>query len=143
MTPDDLIAFQAQLKEEEGLRLKPYQDTVGKLSIGYGRNLTDKGISADEAEYLLVHDIQATMAAVSVRLPWFPRLDGVRQRVLLDMAYNQGLGGLLLFQDMLAAVERGDYETAAAEMLNSKWAEQVGSRATKLAEWMRSGEAKV
>jgi len=131
-----------QLERDEGLRLKPYRDTVGKLTIGVGRNLDDVGISVDEAYYLLKNDVQTTIDALHEKLPWTynPGLSNPRFYVLVNMAFNLGVSGLLGFRRFFAAVEAGDWEEAAMEMLDSKWAAQVGNRAHRLAKQMRSGE---
>ena len=130
----------ALIRLHEGLRLKPYRDTVGKLTIGYGRNLDDRGITQRDAETMLRDDVADTRTALITALPWFAELYGAREAVLIDMAFNLGPAGLLKFGRTLSAVEQGDYETAAVEMLDSKWAGQVGQRATRLAEMMRTGE---
>ena len=127
------------IRRHDGLKLKPYKDSVGKLTIGYGRNLDDRGINLDEAEFLLDNDINAVFSGLTSKIPSFGSLDNVRQAVLMDMGYNLGLLGLLGFTKMLAAVEKRDFETAAAEMLNSTWAKQVGDRATEDAALMRKG----
>ena len=129
-----------QLKRDEGIRPFPYTDTVGKLTIGVGRNLTDVGLSQEEIDYLLTNDIARAEAAISAALPWFGDLDAVRQDVLINMTFNMGVNGVLGFHNMLAAMEQHDWPTAAREMLDSKWATQVGDRATRLAEQVQSGE---
>lgn len=128
-----------QLVLHEGLRQFPYKDTVGKITIGVGRNLTDKGLSHPEIHFLLENDIDGTWDGLAAALPWVKDLDDVRQRVLLDMAFNLGVAGLLKFKATLAAVERGDYAAAATNMLKSKWAKQVGHRAVRLARMMSDG----
>lgn len=128
-----------QLVAHEGLRLKPYVDTVGKITIGVGRNLTDNGISSDEAFSLLDHDINGVLADLGT-FGWFSALDPVRQRVLADMRFNLGPSRLRGFRDMLHAVAIGDYHQAASQMLASRWASQVKDRATTLAAMMRTGE---
>jgi lysozyme len=135
----DRARLQAQLMRHEGLRLKPYLDTVGKMTIGYGRNLDDVGITRDEASYMLNGDIDRTVKALLTHLPWMLDLDTVRQAVLCNMAFNLGVTGLLTFQRTLKAIQQDRFEDAAAHMLESKWAEQVGQRAVELAEQMRSG----
>jgi len=140
MTPDEQDRLVVQLVQHEGLRLKPYADTVGKLTIGVGRNLTDKGISEGEASFLLRNDIADVEHELSARLPWFAMLNEVRRRVLFDMAFNLGTAGLLKFKNTLAAIERGDYEAGARGMLASKWAAQVGRRAERLAKMMATGQ---
>lgn len=128
-----------QLLLHEGIRLKPYKDTVGKLTIGVGRNLTDRGLTKDEALYLLANDIADATADCRRYLEFFDRLDDVRQRVLIDMCFNLGIHGLLAFKTTLGHVAAGRYDAAADAMLQSKWAEQVSRRAHRLAAWMRTG----
>lgn len=129
-----------QLVRDEGLRLKVYNDSRGIPTIGIGRNLRDKGISQAEAELMLDNDILEYTAAVVARVPWCHTLDPVRFEVLVNMAFNLGIGGLLEFTKTLALLERQDYGEAAREMLRSKWAEQVGLRAERLARQIATGE---
>lgn len=131
--------LRAQLELHEGLRLKPYRDTVGKLTIGIGRNLDDVGISREEAYALLDNDIAAAMAPL-MALPWFNALDEVRRAVLIDMCFNMGWRVLSTFKVTLAAIEAGDYMRAVTNMLQSKWAGQVGPRAVRLAKMMETGQ---
>lgn len=136
----DRERLRAQLIRHEGEKLKAYIDTVGKLTIGCGRNLEDVGLSHDEAQYLLSNDIDARVRALFVMYPtWFPQLDPVRQSALINMAF-MGLARLAGFTKMIAALEHEDYVTAAEEMLHSKWARQVGARARELSLQMRTGE---
>ena len=129
-----------QLARDEGWRLKPYVDTVGKITIGCGRNLTDNGISQTEAENLLWNDLGVVSNGIVKALPWTQQLDGVRFGALKNMAFNMGVAGLLGFRQFLAKMQAGDWDGAAAEMLNSKWAEQVGARAERLALQIRTGD---
>jgi lysozyme len=138
--PDLKEMTSRMLKLHEGVRLKPYTDTVGKLTIGVGRNLDDRGITQEESDYLLSNDISAVWVSLLSRLEGFSRLDTVRQAVLLDMAFNLGADGLLKFRKTLVLVSSGQYAEAAIEMLNSEWARQVGRRAQRLSQMMRSGE---
>lgn len=132
----DVIAL---LKIHEGFRGKPYQDTVGKTTIGYGRNLTDKGVSEREAEGLLINDAAEATAKLTA-LPYWPDLNEVRQAVLVDMAVNLGSAGVMKFHYMLDALEHQDYPRAAREMLNSKAAHQLPERYEALARMLTSGE---
>lgn len=136
----DRDAMIRQLRLHEGERLKPYRCTAGKLTIGVGRNLEDRGITAEESAYLLGNDISGFYAALLRELPWVAQLDDVRQRVLLDMAFNLGIAGLLGFRNTLATIKAGDYEKAGPMMLQSKWAEQVGKRAERLSTMMVTGK---
>lgn len=132
--------LEKQLTRDEGMRLTPYKDTTGHLTIGIGRNLDAKGISAEEARLLLRHDIQEALTDLTRALPWTRDLDAPRLGVLINMAFNMGLGGLLTFTKALAAVRAGFYREAAREMLDSTWAGQVGDRAARLARQMETGE---
>lgn len=133
-------AMVRQLRLHEGERLKPYRDTVGKLTIGIGRNLDDRGITADESAMLLSNDIGDVERELQRALPWVTALDEVRQRVLLDMAFNMGVPGLLAFKKTLGAVQAGQYQQAATMMLDSRWAGQVGQRAERLSRMMATGK---
>lgn len=127
----------AQLAIDEALRLKPYTDTKGKLTIGFGRNLTDVGISAPEANELCFNDVTVAVAALDHALAWWRTLSEDRQQVIANMTFNMGIERLLGFHLMLAALKSGDYATAADEMLKSEWAAEVGARAQRLAIRMR------
>jgi lysozyme len=132
--------LRAQLITHEGLRLTCYTDTVGKRTIGVGRNLDDVGITRLEALRLLDNDLDRVEAQARHAFPWFDGLDEARQDVILNMLFNLGLGGLQTFKKFLNCVSQGRYEDAAREMLASKWATQVGQRAQDLAQQMRTGE---
>ena len=127
------------LREDEGLRLKPYRDTVGKLTIGYGRNLDDVGISRQEAHKLLEHDVHRTLINLEIKFRWWNSLTSKRQCAVANMGFNLGIKGLLGFEKMLAALEAKDYDLAADEALDSKWAKQVGARAERIANLIRQG----
>ncbi len=136
-----LERIKEQLVRHEGLRLKPYRCTAGKLTIGYGRNLDDCGISQTEAYLLLENDIQNCEKQLLDEIPEiYNCLDEVRKSVLLNMCFNLGIGGLLEFNNTLAFIAAGDWERAANGMLASKWAKQVGRRAIELSELMRKGK---
>lgn len=126
-----------QLIQDEGLRLKPYRCTAGRLTIGVGRNLDDRGITESEARTLLDNDITSLWGQLAAALPWVLAAPEAIQEVLLNMAFNLGLGGLLNFKTTLGLLHTGDYAAAAAAMLQSKWAHQVGKRAERLAQQVR------
>ncbi len=130
-----------QLIRHEGLRLKPYRCTAGKLTIGIGRNLDDCGISQSEAYVMLINDIMNCEKQLQAKIPdIYNGLDEVRKSVLLNMCFNLGINGLLGFKNTLAFVKAGDWERAANNMLVSRWAKQVGRRAIELSELMRKGK---
>ncbi len=132
----------SMLKRHEGLKLKPYKDTKGLLTIGIGRCLETKGITELEAEMLCNNDIAQCMVDLRNFLTWFDKLDSVRQDVLMDMCFNMGISGLLKFHNTLTLIEQGKYVDASKEMLNSEWAKQVGDRAIELSNMMAIGKYK-
>lgn len=129
-----------QLIRHEGLRLKPYRCTAGKLTIGVGRNLDDCGITKPEALMLLDNDILRCEAELLEHFPAvYSGLNDTRKSVLVNMCFNLGISGLLGFKNTLAFISAGDFERAANGMLASKWAKQVGLRAIELSDLMRKG----
>ena len=135
----DIKRLAKQLIRDEDCKLMPYRCSAGKLTIGIGRNLEDRGISQDEADLMFSNDIRAVEDELS-QLPTYLALGDVRQTVIANMAFNLGLPTLKEFKRMWAALGRADYPAAADEMLDSKWARQVGGRAHRLARMMREGE---
>jgi len=149
-----------QLILHEGLELKVYKDTLGIDTIGVGRNLEDRGItdgelmhmnllreeihttgiSEEDARFLLGNDIDIVERELLDAHPCMERLDDVRIRVLLDMAFNLGVPRLRKFKNMWAGIHEGDYIRAGDEMMDSRWANQVGARAVRLCKMMKEGE---
>lgn len=127
------------IMRHEGLRLYPYKDTVGKLTIGVGRNLDDNGISETEALYMLNNDIDDVVEEAK-SFWWWEELDDVRQEVVLNMLFNLGLPTFKQFINTIKAIEEQNWNRAAKEMLDSRWAKQVGVRAIELSDAMRKGE---
>lgn len=138
MTAAAFAALMDRIRGHEGLVLTPYQDSLGFWTVGYGTKLP---LTRAEAERLLEWRAVAAIGALVERLPWVTSLDDVRQSVLAEMAYQMGVGGVLGFRKMLAAAERGDFDTAADEMLDSKWHQQTPARAELLSQIMRTGVA--
>ena len=136
MTTNALIA---RLVAHEGLRLKPYRDTTGNLTIGVGRNLDRAGVSRAEALAMLANDIAGVEAALDSSQPWWRKLDNVRQDVMAELAFNLGPCGLAAFHDTLNALRSGQYAAAADHLMASRWASQVGGRASDLAVLLRTG----
>lgn len=127
------------LIRHEGLKLKPYKDSSGLLTIGVGRCLETVGISRSEALYLLENDIQNVYGKCVHNFPWFDSLDQVRQDVVLSLVFNLGLIGFSQFEHVIKALEARDYTLAASEMLSSLWAAQVKDRAIELSRMMETG----
>jgi len=153
--------FIEKLIAHEGLKLQVYQDTLGIDTIGIGRNLEDRGITKEElddldiptidhvyeygiteadAVYLATNDVQIVEEELVRAHPCVDRLDSVRQLILMDMAFNMGVPRLCKFAKMWNAIHEEDYASAAKEMLDSRWANQVKSRSVKLANAMHNGE---
>ncbi len=153
--------FLDKLIAHEGMVLTVYQDTLGIDTIGIGRNLKDRGISKEEldymdipsmaivyehgiteadARYLAMNDIKIVEEELCRVQPVVNDLDAVRQLILMDMAFNMGVPRLCKFKKMWNAIYEGNYEVASLEMMDSRWARQVGRRAKKLSDAMKAGE---
>ena len=130
---------EARITLHEGLRLSPYRCTAGKLTIGIGRNLDDKGITKDEAYYMLRNDLKECHKQCCDAFWWYGEMDLVRQSIIKEMCFNMGLGGLQKFKNMLLACSVKNYREAAKQMLDSRWATQVGKRAQTMAKIMETG----
>lgn len=124
----------------EGYSQTVYKDSLGVLTVGYGRNLEGNGVSELEARFLLVGDITRCVGELKKAFPWFELMDEVRQDTLVCLCFNLGLTRLMGFKRMIGACVAKDWDKAAAEMLNSKWASQVGVRAVELSFMMRTGQ---
>lgn len=143
----NLSLLEAELRRDEGVRYSIYLDTAGIPTVGVGHNCQVAPLPASWAcpltdaqiNQLLSGDIASTLEKLDRSLPWWRGMDEVRQRVIANMCFNLGIGTLLTFKNTLAAMQRGSYSVAAAGMLNSKWATQVGARATRLARAMETG----
>ena len=144
----------------EGIVLNVYQDHLGIDTVGIGRNLQDRGITdgelsfinktmdevyengltEEEAYYLCMNDIAIVEKELLANKPIVNQLNDVRQMVLIDMAFNMGVPRLMKFKNMWLAIEKVNYQLANEEMIDSRWAGQVGSRAMKLSLAMKNGE---
>lgn len=143
----------AQLERHEGLRLAAYLDTLGILTIGVGHNcrahpvygvakVGDK-ITPEQARKLFAKDMVKFEEGLRLTLPWAAELaqsSPPRYAVLLNMAFNMGLRGLLDFKNTLSFVQAKQFRLAASHMLQSKWARQVPARAKELAKQMEDGQ---
>ena len=134
-----MLILKAGLIRDEGMRLLPYIDTVGKTTIGVGRNLTDNGITEIEAHRMLEHDINNAHADLIEYFPWVKDLDSARLRALVNMSFNLGMPRLAMFKRMMGYLGEQMWAAAADEALDSKWARQVGARATRIATEFRYG----
>lgn len=137
MNKDKLVVA---LVVDEGKRAKIYTDTVGKITGGVGRNLSDREFFDDEIMLMLNNDIAVVEKDLDKHCPWWRFMTEARQNVLANMCFNMGAVRLLGFKNTLALMQARDYENAAKEMLNSLWAKQVGERSQRLATLMTKGE---
>ncbi len=127
------------LLRDEGLVKLAYEDSVGKITIGVGRNLDDLGITQEEAMYLLRNDIDRVKMEVEDRCEWIEHLDSTRRDVIYNMVFNMGIVRFLGFKKTIALIKKADYLGASIEMLDSEWSRQVGRRSIRLSETMSSG----
>lgn len=128
----------ATLRDHEGLSLTAYECTAGRLTIGYGRNLEDRGISLDEAENMLDRDVGEALQDLAGESYWHT-LSERRKAALIDMRFCLGAGGFRQFRKMRAALTLGDYDEAAAQIIDSLFAQQTGRRAENLAQMIIEG----
>jgi lysozyme len=135
---DDVMLTQ-ELVRDEGVRLKPYRCTAGKLTIGVGRNIEDNGISSEEAAFMLKSDIKNCERDLDTLLPGWRGMSDARQRVMLNMTFNMGRARLAGFKKFLACLKANDFVDAADQMMDSAWATQVGQRAVRLRDMMLEG----
>lgn len=130
-----------QLKRHEGVRTHAYKCSANMITVAVGRNIDENGglgLSVDEIEYLLENDIKRCKQEL-ISFPWFAEIDSVRQDALVNLCFNLGITRLLGFKNALTAMSIGDYDKAADEFMDSRWAKQVGSRANEVCEMIRSG----
>ncbi len=135
--PFPLERVRQTVMRHEGVRLKAYTCPAGKLTIGFGRNLEARGISLFEAQSLLENDLAQSVGELERFLPWWRGLPRLVGEVLVDLAFNLGIHGLLTFRKALSALKAQQWEEAAKELLDSKWARQVGPRAQEAADKVR------
>lgn len=136
MNHEQFKRLRSMLIRHEGIRLKPYRDTVDKLTIGIGRNLDDVGITEAEANLMLKNDLDRVMQETLNEFPWFASLSFTRQDVVLSMVFNLGINRFKSFKKLIKALVVQNYQAAYMEMLDSTWAQQVGARAVELARMM-------
>lgn len=128
------------LRRHEGVKNTLYKCTSDKWTIGVGRNLEDVGLSEEEIDFLLLNDIIRTKDLMDNYMPWHKDLDEVRQEALINFVFNVGIGTAMKFKNGMSSLEEGDYPSAAAHMLDSAWAKQVGDRAIEITQMIETGE---
>ena len=135
----DLTILKSELVRDEGLRFKPYRDSVGKLTIGVGHNLDDVPISYAAAMQILEDDILQAMGQLNGRIPWWVSLNETRQRALMNLCFQLGINGLMGFKQMLAALQDSDWQRAHDELINSKLNSQAPNRTGRTAQMLLTG----
>ena len=131
------------LRQHEGVEPHAYTDTVGKFTIGVGRNIDPTGglgLSDDEIDYLLANDVKRVNGELVRAFSWYKTVAPPRKDAMMDICFNLGMPRLKKFKKALAAMAMGDYNEAAIEFLDSRWAKQVGQRAITVTDMIRSGE---
>ena len=128
-----------QLKIHEGFRSNVYTCSGGKKTVGYGRNLQDIGISEEEAEMLLKNDIYEATNQLLNAFPFMATFSDVRISAMINFTFNVGIGTVRKFSNTIEYLKNKDWDAAADEMMDSKWAEQVGDRAIQITEQIRTG----
>jgi lysozyme len=131
------------LKRHEGMKHFVYDDHLGYATIGVGRCIEKNvglGLSHDEIEYLLQNDVNRCIQELDSNFTWYRNLSEARRDAMINLCFNLGLPRLKKFVKALAAMEAGNYEEAAVEFLDSRWAKQVGTRALEVTHMIRSGE---
>jgi len=131
-------ALLASVRAHEGYRRQAYRDSVGVLTIGYGYNV-ENGMPRPLAELVMRWYVEQALEFLATYSTWFPRLSENRQRALVEMVYQLGASRFVRFVKMIRALEAGDFDQAAAEMLDSQWAQQTPKRAEHCAQLMREG----
>ena len=131
-----LKLYEGEVKENG--RHMPYTCPAGYLTIGYGRNI-ERGLSEDEAEYLLNNDIKNMKSEILAKWSWTKSLDQVRFECFVRLAFNLGVPALSKFKKTLAAAESGDWDKCADELIDSRWYRQVGLRGDDIVAEMRTG----
>lgn len=126
--------------ENENYSDKPYHCTAGKLTIGYGRNIEERGITWDEAKMLLAHDLMEAHNVLMGEFDFYERLNDARKAVMMDLYHNMGLTRLLGFKKMLSAAQMGNFDEAAKELKDSRYFTQVGRRGRRNFTMMKFGK---
>jgi lysozyme len=126
------------LRQDEGYELKPYTDSVGKITIGIGHNLTDRGISHGMVLELASDDILEAYEFTRMMFPSLDQYSDPRKQALISMMFNLGPTKFKQFEQMAHAIKAGEWDTAAKNALDSRWAIQVGDRSNRIAKLLRT-----
>jgi len=134
----DMDRLRKTIIRHEGSRLKMYQDTLGIWTIGVGHNIQEKGISPDVMALILEEDLAEAIADLKRNISFFSDLPEQIQEALVNLCFNMGIPRLLQFKKTLAYLRDEDFKSAANELLDSRYAAQVGQRAIEISDMIRT-----
>ena len=136
----DMVRLRETITRHEGSRLQMYQDSLGIWTIGVGHNIQEKGISPKVMELILDEDLEEAISELKRSVSFFSKMPQQVQEALVNLAFNMGIPRLMQFKKTLAYLRDGNFEAAADELLDSRYAEQVGRRADEVADMIRTAE---
>lgn len=128
----DASKLRAELVEDEGSRSRAYTDTRGNVTVGIGRNLTGKGLSMGEIDFLYINDVSDCCTSLDTNVGWWRDLADAQQRVMLNLCFNMGWQGLNEFKNFLYYMQRHEFSNAAVELQNSDWWHEIGERGPRM-----------
>lgn len=134
----DMVRLRETITRHEGSRLQMYQDSLGIWTIGVGHNIQEKGISPQVMELMLDEDLEEAISELKRSVSFFSKMPQQVQEALVNLSFNMGIPRLMQFKKTLALLREGDFESAADELLDSRYAEQVGRRALEIADMIRT-----
>ena len=134
----DMVRLRETITRHEGSRLQMYQDSLGIWTIGVGHNIQEKGISPQVMELMLDEDLEEAISELKRSVSFFSKMPQQVQEALVNLSFNLGIPRLMQFKKTLALLREGDFESAADELLDSRYAEQVGRRALEIADMIRT-----
>ena len=134
----DMVRLRETITRHEGSRLQMYQDSLGIWTIGVGHNIQEKGISPKVMELMLDEDLEEAISELKRSVSFFSKMPQQVQEALVNLSFNMGIPRLMQFKKTLALLREGDFESAADELLDSRYAEQVGQRALEIADMIRT-----
>jgi lysozyme len=134
----DMERLRTTITRHEGARLEMYQDSLGIWTIGVGHNIQEKGISDRVMDLMLEEDLQEAIDEVKRNVSFFTEMPEQVQEALVNLSFNMGIPRLMQFKKTLAYLREGDFTSAASELLDSRYATQVGERAIEIADMIRT-----
>lgn len=141
----DMQKLEAQLTLDEGKRFMPYKDSTGHLTVGIGHNLDANPLPGQkypmteaQVDALFAQDVAIAVKTLNTHLLWWEQLDDPRQRVMIDLTFNLGIGGLQTFTTFLHYMRTENYDMAAKDLEGTLWYRQVGTRGPRVVALLKS-----